>query len=688
MAGIFLAFALLCSLFYIPCYHYIRRINRENVVESHQRKLDTGMRTFAISINALSALDDQLFENQDYRRVQYRSTELEPGAVSTMRSMIASYLLPHDMIAEAGLTRGGEILFLRNQLSYDLAPIHWSQYFACDEADFIGLFNGPQCVLPAMRLRTASYGTYDALTVAFRWSRANDMYFFATYPLHTLFGDLADEAALESGSIAVFAGNRQIAGAGTEPEGSFHTISASIDNTLHLRVEIKLADSYIDQDLAGMNRLVTVFACVLGAAMVVWIMVFAIAAARPVNQIGSALRQSVHLDTEPGTASDVVEGIQQLDSKLTDYSRQLDEQRERIRLQTLEKALYRGMYSAESVAELYEMIPNFPKKWHLALVQFTADETEMDDKSARTFFMEEVRKALSNRRVLSVGRNALLVIFSPNDPDRPEDKLKAALARLEAEGMPATYTLSAEYEDPALLAEAFQQLEYEAMVLQQMPSQPASAKNTPISMQQLHTLYLALQCGDGDAAVNALKNGTAGVHDSTDFFVAQYSYRMIANTLVRIKMESVCNLNDIPIPVFRSNHVQKLFEEELPSCILRMTERMAQQREDQSQTLEEDILRFIEENIANPQLCRTFVTDHFRISAPTLQKRLSASAGKTFSAYVEDLRMQRARQALQETDLSVQEISVLVGYANANSFYKAYKRCFGEAPKSARRQNP
>ena len=186
--------------------------------------------------------------------------------------------------------------------------------------------------------------------------------------------------------------------------------------------------------------------------------------------------------------------------------------------------------------------------------------------------------------------------------------------------------------------------------------------------------------------MTALKNGTSGVCEDGDFFVAQYSYRMIANTLVRIKMESTCNLNDIPIPVFRSSRVQKLFEEDLPACILRMTERMAQQRQDQSQTLEEDILKFIDDNIANPQLCRTFVTDHFRISAPTLQKRLSASAGKTFSAYVEDLRMQRARQALQETDLSVQEISVLVGYANSNSFYKAYKRCFGEAPRSARRQ--
>lgn len=685
MASIFLAFALLCSLFYIPCYYYIREINRENVVENHQRRLDTGMRTFAISINALSVLDDQLFENADYRQVQYPMAELENSTVSTLRGMVASYLMPYDMIAESGLTRGDEILFLRNHLSYATEFLNWQRFFSCEE-DFFSQLIGAQCVLPAMHFHTTSYGSYEALTVAFRWSRTNDMYFFATYPLQTIFDDLVEPAALENGSIAVYAGSRLLASAGGEPKGSFHTISSVIDNNLHLRVEVQLADSFIDQKLAGMHSLVSVFVCVLAAAMILWIMVFAIAASRPVNRIGNALRQSSHLDAQPGSASDLVEGIQQLDSKLTDYSRQLDEQRERIRLQTLEKALYRGLYSAESVQELYEMIPNFPKKWRLALVQFTADETEMDEKSARTFFMEEVRKALSNRRVLSIGRNALLVIFSLTDPDSPEIRLKDVLTCMEAEGMPATYTLSPEYEDPTLLAEAFQQLEYETMVLQQMPSQPASAKNAPISMQQLHTLYLALQCGDGDAAVTALKNGASGVRDGADFFVAQYSYRMVANTLVRIKMESACNLNDIPIPVFRSGRIQQLFDEELPHCILRMTERMAQQRQDQSQTLEEDILRFIEENIANPQLCRTFVTDHFRISAPTLQKRLSASAGKTFSAYVEDLRMQRARQALQETDLSVQEISLLVGYANPNSFYKAYKRCFGEAPLSARQK--
>ena len=201
---------------------------------------------------------------------------------------------------------------------------------------------------------------------------------------------------------------------------------------------------------------------------------------------------------------------------------------------------------------------------------------------------------------------------------------------------------------------------------------------------QLHTLYLALQCGDSEAALKALYNGVAGVRDSSDFFMAQFTYRMIANMLVRIKMESTCNLNDIPIPVFQHNHISRLFDEELPVCILSITKRMAQARADQSQSLEEEILRFIQQNITNKQLCRTFVTDHFRISAPTLQKRLGASIGKTFTEYVEDLRMQLAQQLLQEKDTTIQEISEQVGYTNVNSFYKAYKRYYGKSPSTGR----
>ena len=41
---------------------------------------------------------------------------------------------------------------------------------------------------------------------------------------------------------------------------------------------------------------------------------------------------------------------------------------------------------------------------------------------------------------------------------------------LQAQSMSASHTLSRIYDDPALLADAFQQLEYETIVLQQMPA--------------------------------------------------------------------------------------------------------------------------------------------------------------------------------------------------------------------------
>ena len=100
-----------------------------------------------------------------------------------------------------------------------------------------------------------------------------------------------------------------------------------------------------------------------------------------------------------------------------------------------------------------------------------------------------------------------------------------------------------------------------------------------------------------------------------------------------------------------------------------------------------NIFTFINENIDNQQLSITMVTDYFHISAPTLQKRIYFRMGKTFSSYVIDMRMQKAQQMLHNTSLSVQEIAQAVGYSNANSFYKAYKRHYGEAPTSTKQNN-
>ena len=148
MASIFLAFAILSNVFYIPCYYYIRQVTRSNVLEYHQRKLDTGMRTFTMSFNALSTLDEQLFQDPNYRSITYPNTELTPQQLTTMRSIISNALSPYDFIAEAGLSCGDEVLFNRQHLFFQRELLRAGRFFACSRPDFLSEFEGQQCVLP------------------------------------------------------------------------------------------------------------------------------------------------------------------------------------------------------------------------------------------------------------------------------------------------------------------------------------------------------------------------------------------------------------------------------------------------------------------------------------------------------------------------------------------------------------
>lgn len=681
MASIFLAFAILSNVFYIPCYYYIRQVTRSNVLEYHQRKLDTGMRTFTMSFNALSTLDEQLFQDPNYRSITYPNTELTPQQLTTMRSIISNALSPYDFIAEAGLSCGDEVLFNRQHLFFQRELLRADRFFACSRPDFLSEFEGQQCVLPVATFSSSAYGTYDAFAVAFRWSALKDLYYFATYPLDKLFPLLAEPEALRQCRLSIYSGSTLIAASGPDMKDDYAELSAAYDNTHHLRAQLLLSDAYIEQDLKTMHRLVQIFAFIVILAMLLWIVLFALAMARPLNRIGEALENSQHLgDMHRTTTTDMVEGIRRLDNQLTDYSSKLNEQHALIRIHHLERAIYRGLYNEESRLSFRKAFPQFPARWQLALVQYASEKEGITQETLQAVMMQHLQQELPQTLSLSIGREALLVLIGLKQTDQPAQALAAVChSAQEKHGILMDFTLSPEYDDPARLADAFQQLEYESIV----PEDTSGIQL--ISMQQLQTIYLALQCGDETAAINALTNGTSALLNGTDFFLAQYAYRMIANVLVRIKLESNCNLNDIPIPSFRFEQVRKVFTEEMPDCFRKIAQKISQEHISQSHTLEQEIITYIRSNVTSKQLCLTMVTEHFGISAPTLQKRLNASIGKTFASYVEELRMHLARHALMETDRTVQEIADEIGYSTVNSFYKAYKRYFGETPRSFRK---
>lgn len=61
--------------------------------------------------------------------------------------------------------------------------------------------------------------------------------------------------------------------------------------------------------------------------------------------------------------------------------------------------------------------------------------------------------------------------------------------------------------------------------------------------------------------------------------------------------------------------------------------------------------------------------------------------GENFGDFVQQLRINKAKRLLIESDISQQEIANLVGYSNSITFGRMFKRVVGMTPGEYRKQN-
>lgn len=80
------------------------------------------------------------------------------------------------------------------------------------------------------------------------------------------------------------------------------------------------------------------------------------------------------------------------------------------------------------------------------------------------------------------------------------------------------------------------------------------------------------------------------------------------------------------------------------------------------------------------QLARMVGTNDFN-----LKRGFRQLFGNSIFAYVQSVRLERARELLMETDYSITDIAYMTGYDHCNNFSVAFKRKFGMGPKYFRK---
>ena len=94
------------------------------------------------------------------------------------------------------------------------------------------------------------------------------------------------------------------------------------------------------------------------------------------------------------------------------------------------------------------------------------------------------------------------------------------------------------------------------------------------------------------------------------------------------------------------------------------------------------VLRYIEESYKNASLAELADLLHYDISA--LSREIKRKTGKKYSELLLEKRLSQASFLLKNTDMTVDEISVSVGYENKSFFYSQFTKKFGISPRKYR----
>jgi len=97
--------------------------------------------------------------------------------------------------------------------------------------------------------------------------------------------------------------------------------------------------------------------------------------------------------------------------------------------------------------------------------------------------------------------------------------------------------------------------------------------------------------------------------------------------------------------------------------------------------------------------CQEWIATHYEVSNPvekmadmsglsarTFKRRFRSSTGYAPLDYVQTLRIEEAKQMLETTDETIDEIAVEIGYEDPNSFRRLFKRTTGISPNQYRRR--
>jgi YesN/AraC family two-component response regulator len=102
--------------------------------------------------------------------------------------------------------------------------------------------------------------------------------------------------------------------------------------------------------------------------------------------------------------------------------------------------------------------------------------------------------------------------------------------------------------------------------------------------------------------------------------------------------------------------------------------------EQKHERLHGELVRYLEENLGDPNLSLDSTASRFNLSTGYLGKLVKASSGEAFSSLLASMRLEKAADLLVSTNQPAYKIAEQVGIPNVTYFSTLFKRQYGLSP--------
>ena len=197
---------------------------------------------------------------------------------------------------------------------------------------------------------------------------------------------------------------------------------------------------------------------------------------------------------------------------------------------------------------------------------------------------------------------------------------------------------------------------------------------------------------------------TAGDSNGVKSFLELYTSELISQKLATDKIknaffELIVNANnatrelnksftsdtyDNAFATLSTENDIKLLKEFAQKFLMECTQAVSSRKKAEENPIIKKVCSYVDENLSNDISLET-AAEFVGVSSFYLSKLFKEEKGETFINFISDKRLEKSRLLLEQTELSIKEITAEVGYNDQNYFSRIFKTKYGLSPKEYRK---